>query len=234
MEIKKIASSCIVLVHHYELPFLKLASGKNLEKLSKAFGFQRAEVSQDSSSGRISSLNLRNGIFRTGDENEIAIIRLEIEERKIVINTESNSDYSEEYYDNLVIIMKELADFPEESFLKPIIMTYESQIVAHLQFPISSLLSENYLDFVNSSVLTSVASEFADVKLSPVIIAFDIDFIVKDEYLSQHRIALARKQFSVQPAIGHSFDEQIYYSSAPVDTQIHLKLLEELEERMVA
>jgi hypothetical protein len=233
MDIQKISTSCIILVHHYELPFLKLASGNNLEKLAKAFNFQRAEVSQDSSTGRISSLLLRNGIFQADDGSQIAISGLEVEERKIVINNESNSNYSKEFYDNLVIIIIELADFPKGSLLEPIIMTYESQIIAHMRFPISSLLSGNYLEYVQSSVLTSVATEFADVILSPVIIAFDVDFLVKDEYLSQHRIALARKQFSVQPAIGHPFDEQIYYSNAPVDTQTHLQLLEDLEERMM-
>lgn len=234
MDIYKITTSYIVLVHHYELPFLKLASGKSLENLGKAFDFQGAEVIQDTNTGKINKLLLRNGAFHTSDETQVVISGLEIEERKIVINTESSSDYSKEVYENLVLTLKELADFPKKSFLDPIIIAHESQLIAHLRFHVSSLLSKSYLEFIQSSVYGSAGTEFANVTISPLIMAFEVNFQVKDNYLNQHRIALARKQFSVQPAIGHPVDEQIYYSSAPVDTLAHLKLLEDLEETMAA
>lgn len=233
MEIQKITTSYIVLVHHYELPFLKLASGKNLESLAKAFNFREAEVSQDANTRNINKLLLKNGVFYSSDESQVAISGLEIEDRKIVINTESSSKYSEELYVNLVSLLKELADFPKESFLDPIIIAHESQIIANLQFHVSSLLSEDYLEFIQSNVFSSTSTDLADVNINPLILAFEVDFIVKDNTLNQHRIGLSRKQFSVQPAIGHPVDDQVFYSSAPVDTETHLTLLEELEERMV-
>ena len=97
MKIQKITTSYIVLVHHYELPFLMLASGKHLESLTRAYNFREVELLKDSNTGSINKIVLKNGIFSSSDGTEVAVSGLEIEDRKIVIKTESPSIYSEEH-----------------------------------------------------------------------------------------------------------------------------------------
>jgi len=232
MDILKTKINYIVLVHNDEIPFVKLASGKNMENFSKAFNFQKAEVTQDGNTGNVIKLIFRYGIFQKSDENRIAIIRLEIEERKLIVEMEGSSNDARDFYNNLVSQFVELVDAPSESFLEPIVVANESEIIARLQFPISGILSSNYLEFVQSRVAESASSEFAEAIVSPSVIVFLVDFQVKDTYLSQHRIVLSKKEYSVQPAIGYPVDEQIYFSKAPVDTQTHIMLLNELEKTL--
>ena len=44
-----------------------------------------------------------------------------------------------------------------------------------------------------------------------------------------YRITLSRKEFLIGPRDGTALDEQIFVSKAPVDTDTHLVLLDELE-----
>lgn len=221
----------VVLVHFNELPMQKLAANQNVEKFSKAFGFRQAEVRQDNTRNLVGFL-FRSGLFNSSDGGQVAIKRLELEDRKLIIEMEGNSDQAAEFYSYLVSNFADLAERTHENFLEPILVAFESEIIAHLFFPVTNLLSQDYLQFIQTEAVEKIGSEYGNVRIIPATIAFDVDVLVKDTYLSDHRIALTRKEFSVQPAVGHPIEEQIYISKAPVDTQTHVKLLEHLEAAM--
>ena len=228
MEILSTKIKHITLVHHNEIPLIKLISGKNLSDFAELFGFRESGAVQDPT-GNVIGAQFRFGIFLNKDGHEFAINRLMIEERKIQVDLEGRSDFANEFYSHIVNSLVKLSETTDSSTIQPIVVAYESELIARLDFIVYQLLAPDFLAFVNSTVSNKATSEQAVARVTPSSIKFLIDYSVEDNYLTDHGILLSRKEFSVQPAIGHPIDEQIFYSKAPFDTDTHINILEELE-----
>jgi hypothetical protein len=228
MDIIKAKTSLAILVHHYQIPLAKLTSGKNLEIFSTLFNFQQTEGMQDANKDNIIGVQFRLGTFNANDDRDIVINKLVIEERKIVIDIEGASQYADELFKEIVSIFSEWELNKEPGFLEPIIQAYDSEIIAGLDFHISKLIAPSLLNFLDK-VADSAKSELADARILPAALSFLIDYETKSRDLSDHRISLSRKEFSIQPAVGSPLDEQTYLSRAPFETQVHINLLKELE-----
>ncbi len=219
----------IILVHHNEIPLVKIASGPNLLKIANTLQFNKKEVLQDGNTGNVLSIQLNLGLFSSEDDREIAIKKLVLEERRILIEVEGSSSDADQFFNKLKHLIDEIGENFSEDFLTPIIKSEESEIVLNLGFPISKLINPTYLEFVRSKIPQKAKMEYADTRVTPFTLTFQVDYDVKDTSISEHRIGLSRKEFSVQPAIGYPIDEQIYYSRAPFSTEVHLDILRELE-----
>lgn len=233
MELIDTKFTYIVLVHHYEIPILKLASGKNLQKFATSFNFQQADAVQDGNTGNVGAILFRFGVFRSSDGKDITINRLNIEIRKILFEIDASSQYAEEIYREVKSLLADYADTDKEDFLEPIVIADESQLIVKLNFSIDRLIAPKYLGFVQKFLPDLARSEYADAKITPSKVEFTIEYDEKNRHLRDRRITLSRKEFSVQPAIGYLLDEQIYFSKAPFDTYAHIQLLSDLEEAMM-
>jgi len=230
MNVHTLKTTRVVLVRFDEIPLNKLIHRPNLEQLAKFFRFNAADTMQNEA-GRAVIL-CRHGIHK-GDSGECTVNRLILEERKIIFEIDGSSDDADTFYAGLVSFLAGLAERTEKGYLQPIVVSDESEIVAHLEFSIESLFSPTYLQFVRSVVASEASSDVAEVIVKPASLAFNVEYLVKDNSLTDYRISLSRKDFTVEARKGFPLTDQMYYSKAPFDTNTHIKLLKELERAIL-
>lgn len=227
MEVKSTRISQVVLVRFDEIPLQKLAQPDHLASLTELYGFGQVNVGA-SSEGKM-LLMAENGLFKS-DGEEYAVSRLIIEERKIqLVGIEGTSLEANKMMGELREHFAMVAGRESRKFLEPIVVAEDSEVIARLDFPYQALLSEGFLAFVDSDLSEATLNAYAETELKFAQLLYYVDYQVTDPALSDFRIGLSRKEFRLEPRRGYPLSEQVYYSKAPVSTDIHLKLLSKLE-----
>lgn len=224
MNIQKTTITQVVLVPFDKISLDKLIPQQRLEPLVSLFGFRNAEISK-SGADQV-SVTLEHGIY-DNDTGSHAVKKLEIRERKIVFSLEGTSQDAEGFFEELDEFLMDLSDI--EGHLSPVLKSQESEIIAKLDFSIEDLLSPAYLAFVRTAVERETSLDIAEASVRPVALKFRVDYLLQDESIQEQNISLSSKEFSVEPRKGTLLADRIFYSKAPLDTDAHARLLEELE-----
>jgi len=230
MEIQQQRSTLIVLVQFNQIPLSKFINPENLRSFNARYKFASIEPVQDPATGNFPAINLITGLYNTKEAYEIAISRLGVEERKIVIHMDGPSEHAHNFFNELRTFLAGLAGVDDKDYLSPIILTEESEIISQLNFPIQKLIAPKLQDFAFNSIVEMANLEVADASIGSISVEFKIDYLPKDNLLNERRITLARKDLVLQLAVGHRIEEQIYASKAPFDTNTHIQILAELEK----
>lgn len=230
MKIKRLTATQIVIVQHDEVPLRRLIHKPILQVLTELFNFRTSNVAMDPL-GQISGVHLQHGLFES-DSAMYTIGRLDIEERRFLFAVDGPTREANAFYTRLVEHLTTLAPVISDDFLRPLLRSHESEIIAHLEFPVQGLLSPEYYQFVKLDGTSILATDNARASLKPAGVAFHVDYIPKDDSLGDQRITLSRKEIRLELRKGHPIQDQVYYSKAPLDTDSHIKMLEKLEETL--
>ena len=226
MEIQRTTIHQVYLLRLDEVPLLKLLHPAGLQPLSALFGFGQAGVVQDQSGTPV--INLQLGAFREG-ELELPILRLAIEDRRILLDLEGPSDQADKVFARLAEHLRVLSGRADDAFLRPIVKAQESEVVCRLSFQWDRLLSHRLTDFVARNLHEATGSKHAASSAKLGQIMFVIQYETEGLALDDQRVSLSRKEFIIAPRPGYLPTERVYYSKAPVDTSSHLALLHELD-----
>jgi len=227
MESTMIVSKLITLFEFDHLPFAKFLHQSNISTFKDIFRFNEFQILQTQTDHPL--VAFRHGTFDT-DSGEIIILRDDIESRKIVLEIEGESTNADELLDRFIEIFREISENSDDDFMKPIVLTRDSVIIAKMSFHAKSLLHPDLLDFVTNQVSAKSKLKQGDPVPNLHTISFRIDYNPTDDSLLDYRISLTRKEFSIGPRDGTPLDQQIFVSKAPVSTSDHIELLEELEK----
>lgn len=228
MQIIKQKSSQIILLRHEELPFALLTNGKYAQMFMQRYNFSRIDPIQDPS-GAVSGLLFSNGLYEE-DGTEFAITRLIVENRKVTISIEGASSYVEKMWEQIREALLVLIQTDDKDYLKPILISNESELLVILDFPASNLFSSPVTKFFQEKVVESTSSNFATSHIGSSGINFSIDYTPKTDQLNDRRINLVRKEFSIKTAVGYPVSDQVYSSAGPIDIDTHIQLLQRLED----
>lgn len=224
MEIRNRISTQICLFEFDQIPFSRLLHESSLSYIKEMYEFQGVEIKQNPNGLPIIAFQI--GVH-AGDKGTIK--RVEIEERRMLIEVDGPSSVADEILNELRKYFCELSDCIVDDFLVPVIQARESVIIAKLGFHARELVHPKLLDFVENRVVEDASLKQGDAISNINNVIFRLDYSPKKEKLKDYRITLSRKEFSIGPRDGTSLDEKIFISKAPVDTNTHLKLLEEIE-----
>lgn len=230
MEILKHKSTQIILLPHQQLPFVELANRKHVEAFAARYGFNDGVTLQDQN-GDTTGLLFNNGLYLI-DTKEISFTRLIIEERKVTITFEGPTVCAERIWLEIRESLKDLVDTEDDNFLTPVLVSNESEIMSHLDFQGNKLYSKSLYAFLQKDLVEVSSSDNAVANLGTMTVSFAIDYIPENKMLNDRRINLVRKDFSLQTAVGYPADEQIYISKGPISSDIHIELLQKLEEKL--
>jgi hypothetical protein len=234
MNILKQKASQIILVQHNQIPFLQLLNAKNVQDFITKFKFTGGNPVQDAN-GTIQGLAFNIGLLDTGSGQEVPIVQIVIEVRRMILEIEGSSSDLAILFGQIRDFLREIAKSDEEDFLEPIVVSNDSEIIVHLEFAFDRLINPKLHDFVRDDILSEAAQQFeqlAETSLDAVNLNFQIHYRAKDNSLNERRISLSRKEFFIQSAIGYPLSDCNYYSKAPMDSETHIQTLQKLEELM--
>jgi len=219
----------IDLLNFEEIPIEKIACGQIAEEIKAAFKFRSAQIMETPDSKKV--LICENGLLEVSSK-ELPITRLVVEERKILMSLEGSSRDSNILFDRIAEFFEGLRSSKKESFMKPIVRSYESTLVARMNIDVDSLLSDSMRRFLNDDLLSSTETETATSSATFSGFSYDIHYHPKTQKLSEYRISLSRKRFTLGPRPGFPIQDRIFQSEAPLETEAHIHLLEDLEDQL--
>ena len=228
MNIRKIESKLIILVRFEEIPILELLQTEATTKFRDFFGFTGGETFQ--SGDQRPSIQFVLGKANVEDE-EINITNVKIEDRRILILVEGNSEDADKVWVQLRTYFARMAQVEDDTYLDPLLIARESVIITKMDITIEDLVNPMYLKFVNEDVVGAAKSDLANAWSQLNLLTFNISYEpVDSKHLEQVRIGLSRKEFSISPRTGYPLSEKVFFSSGPFDTDTHIKLLEKFEK----
>ena len=193
-----------------------------IEWLKKTYQFQKYPASAFDFDSENKTLTFAGGRFKSGyekDGSELYIgVGLSIYTDGLVANTTSSTSDSERFLDEaLNSAVKELGLSPPEKIRKKL---FVSEMDVHLDKPLSLL----------NPKLENLARRISELRLEDpkVVFAFaGISFLAEPE--AQSKLS----PFHIERKINTDWSENRYYTRAPLQTEAHLKLLEELEATLL-
>jgi hypothetical protein len=228
MKIIKQKSTQIILLPHEQLPFAVLTNKKYAELFIQRYSFGRLDPIQDPT-GTLSGLMFSNGLYQVKDSSDVAT-RLVIEDRKVVIAMEGATSCAEKMWGEIREALQALTPTNDSDYLTPVFVTNESEIMAHLDFPASALFSSPLDAFFQKEIIKKTSTSLATSHIGSSGVSFSIDYVPETDMLNDRRISLVRKEFNIKTAIGYPVNDQIYSSSGPISTDVHVELLQHLEK----
>ncbi len=224
MNIIKMNSSLISLFEFDKIPNLRLINPLVSSQFQNRFKFNAVEIKPNQQNQPIIEYSL--GFY--GENTDQSVIkRIGIEERKILIELEGRTSQAKGLLEEVCNFLKEISSYEGE--LDPIVQSNESIIITRMDFHASKLVDSKFMEFISRRVTEESNSDKGKAVANVFNVLFRIDYDVFDEKLKDYRITLSRKEFSLGPRDGSPLDEQIFISKAPVSTESHIKLLEEIE-----
>ncbi|MCJ7585544.1 MAG: hypothetical protein MUO30_12350 [Anaerolineales bacterium] len=229
MKIIKQKSTQIIMLPHEQLPFEMLANRKYFELLIQRYSFGQVDQIRDPN-GTMSSLLFSNGLYHVESSPDVAIQRLSVESRKVVIAIEGATSYAEKMWGEIREALHVVTPTNDNNDLTPVLVTNESEIMAHLDFPAGAFFSSPFDDFFQKEVIEKTSSSLATSHIGSSGVSFSIDYVPETDMPNDRRINLVRKEFNIKTAIGYPVNDQIYSSSGPISTDVHIDLLQHLEK----
>lgn len=227
MEILKTVIHHVLLLRFDEIPFPSLANRQQGERLVSAFDFGQASLELGEQDGK-PKLVYQFGSLKD-DVGATPIIRLTIEERRILLDVEGTTEDANRITSRIREYLADIAKKPSDTFLQPIVKAEESEIIAKLTFPAIKLVSPVVARLAEINQELMGHRGIATAKASLERVSFLIQYQPLTQDLDDHRISLNRKEFILSPRPGVPLAEQIYYSKAPIDTLSHIHILHQLE-----
>ncbi len=213
-----ILARAIASVESFDLnPFGKLYYPDLARKLVERYGFQKfPQLAED--------FDETKGVtFATGRFNGIVIDQLMIFAFGIALDTRTTtSDSKTLLTEAFQWLRKDLGiEYPPTAVKR---WLYASQLTFHSSAKLASL--HPALEKFCSSLTDSVQGYAEDAPpYEPTIISFD-----HDQLLRKHPLG----RFSIQRRDNVPFSDNKYFSDAPLETEVHIRLLTELESALMA
>lgn len=186
---------------------------KNLFKF-RAFGINEAgeAVFQGGSIGR-------------KDEPPIWIQSLSVNERRTILQVDGTSDDANIVYGHVI---EAFSAFREGRSWEPLVLVEETNCVATLDISWEEVFSPGMVAYVTGPLMDAVATEDGTPFLKLPSARFSLGFL-QSESFQRLGIALIDKVFTVEPRIDTPLSDRKYFTSSPLGTEAHVKLLKGLE-----
>ncbi len=226
MEIKRTTTHRVILLKFDEIPFARLVAKSTLEDQASLFEFGKAGVGQDPTGRPV--VELASGLFRRS-EAAIPIMRLVIEERRILLDIEGTSADADEIYSILREFLIARCDEPNDDLLIPILTSEETELVSRLEISAEALILPDWMSFVQEQLIPAAKQPYADPDARIAQFSFLVTYTITDPRLDDLRITINPKDFVFGPRPGYPISDQVFYSKAPLHSDEHITLLEQLE-----
>lgn len=188
-----------------------------LEWLKKTYQFQKYPSSQFDLDKETKNLSFSGGKFKSydasGNERYIAV-GLSVYPDGLVANTEASTVESEKFLDELL-----------QSVVKEFGLVHPGEIRRRLYFNEMDVRLDGSISLLNPK-LDSIAHRISELRTEEPDVGFVFAGIT---FLPQPEKQAALSSFSLERKVNTDWSENRYYTRAPLQTDAHIRLLEEIE-----
>lgn len=181
--------------------------------------------------GETNKIAFTNGEF-VFEDKVFLIERLSIEMRRIIICMASQSSIVESMFEDLRKLLIDLDLRDSKPDYEPIVTAQETSCVAKLDFSFTDLFKDTVISGFNDYLSKNIQSHGCETDIIPSSIHFKISYNKQPDSFEKNKVTLNDKDFVLEIRDRTSFEENLYYTFAPADSETHIKLLSELEKRV--
>lgn len=207
------------------IPYRMIATPRGAGVIEKVMGFHGTERHQE-----IDQLIFRDGSFQMEENGPLIVIpEMHINERRVIISVEGNSEAGDKAYAMLRGIFVRLGDRFGDA--EPRLMTEETRSVVELDFEWSSLLNPDVVEFAGDFIAghaVGLAQQYIKTMSVQIVIGGQLS-----EELAGSGITVADKALVIEPRIDVPLSERVYFVRSPSDSETHLALVRDLEARLI-
>lgn len=207
------------------IPISRIATKSCVEKVTQALSFSEVDVRPFIEGKNV--IVLRRGELRK-EKRAIVINRIEVDPRRMIVEVDGTSLEGNEVFESFLSTIASVADIDLEKLHKPLLLAETTQCVISLDFSFDSLFSSAFIEFLKRKVEKEAKSNVAKASIRPLIATAEITYEITDPALTENKVTMNPKQFSITPRPGAPLEANKYLVSSPFDSETHLRLLKEL------
>lgn len=178
------------------------------------------------------SLVLSQG-FIESEKSAVIVDNLAIDVRRVVINVSGSTNDAELVYSTFTNAANELlAKIKMPPFPKPIVEVNEAVIGVKSKFKLSHFISPSLGVSFDKNMEEAFTTRHAGISVVPMALEYQVSYPQSDKILTDSRITLNSKQFSIKQVLGS--EENEYLVSGPTSTTALAKLFKQLEKAAIA
>jgi hypothetical protein len=228
-EIRELKSTQVLIFPIDEIGFKSFQRDSAIKKIQEKYKLKyNPPMMFEGIPSELRPISFTNGEFNHKDKSYL-IERLNIEERKIIISMVSHSKIVNALFDNLRALLKGLDLRDTKPKYEPLVKADETSCVVKLEFSIRELLENSPLSHFHDYLTDKVQSNGFEIEVIPSVIRFKISYLKQPESFKKHKITLTDKDFVLEVRDRTSYEEQIYYTFSPTDSDTHIDLINKLE-----
>jgi hypothetical protein len=206
------------------LPFPLLRTGSGVEALKTMLRFREAIIDPASSDIAFNGGDVQDGT------RFIVVNSLQVNPQRMILDVAADSASANLAFQAVAAVFAQLGRaFGGVEAQEPLVFTEETTCVARLAFQWTELLSDKFADFVSANVLPQASTPNGDASVSGLQLRLLIKYDAKNAALHDYNVFLGNKALVVEPRENLPLSERIYFTSSPLSSDEHLRLLEELE-----
>ncbi len=172
--------------------------------------------------GRLTVISGAGGEFKLG-ENQHTIEQLIIDPVAIQFQITGDTDVANAFYEDLLTSVETAAQTKIDRSEK-LTMTQQTLVIAKLDIDPWRFYSQEWKGFLAAKLEPLVAAPNLTHRFWPQ--TFTTTVLYKVE---QEDYILSPKPFTVEPRLGTSPEQSIFFVQSPTDSKTHMQLMEELE-----
>jgi len=193
---------------------------------------QSPPVFFDAISPEFKNIILDNGEYKFKDRIYL-IDQLKIEERRILIRMSAHSEIVDNFFKNLSNLLIELDLREKKPEFKPIVKAEETSCVVKLDFCIKDIFKQTPLNDFDDYIAKTTQAKYYEVEVIPTTLKFKLSYLKLPDSFKRQKVTFNDKDFIIEIRDRTSYNEQIYFTFSPIDSETHFQLLEELEKRII-
>ena len=224
-EVKELVVTQIRLFHPGRLPYHVLRSQKAQDWLKGRFGFESAVTTPSD------VIVFMNGLVPFNEERVVVVRSLQVEERKLVVEVEGDSEVATKVYEETKAAFAEVRPEDDLADLEPVVLTEETSCVATLDLEWSDLFPKALTDFLTKDLVPATTTDFGKSEINAAKVGVDLRFVTGEE-LRENKVTLSNKLFTLEPRPQEAFSKHRFRCVSPLGSTQHLRLLRKLEKAL--
>ena len=153
------------------------------------------------------------------------------EERRILLSISGTSEEADLLFEDLRKTISEILG-PSVKFLSPLVKSDQTSCFASFKVDLQEYFSNPFLDFCGKNLPKFNQIPKTQLTTQPFSLRVEVTYKINDPVLKDSNISILPKHLVIERRLQTPPEKNMYFVSSPFDSNAHIKLIEELQEKL--